>query len=155
MKALFGILVFLMLFASASAQTTAIGLDTTKANSTMARQLTSADTVRALQRLFKKRRIMGGVLVATAGTFFAVGVSDVVENGGNAAFFTGASAYVFVTLVSAIYTAPLYIPGLIIGSKYSRKKEAAVLTQYNTSKTIPDKYKRKLKPGLFKQPTAK
>jgi hypothetical protein len=151
----FYLLALLLLLVPAWAQTaplSSIQADTTLATPS---RLTAADTIRVLQRLFKKRRTIGGALVGTAGAFTAFGLSDVVENGGNAGFFTGGSAYIFVTALAAIYTAPLYIPGLIIRGRYSKKKEAALLAEYRAKRTVPDKYLRKLKPSLFVQSAAK
>ncbi|WP_426061064.1 hypothetical protein [Hymenobacter sp. B1770] len=148
-------LLLLLLVQSASGQVAAPVSSTTDTSLVAAKRLTAADTIRAIHRLFKQRRTVGSVLVVSAGTLVAIGLSDVVESGGNAAFFTGASAYAFVTVLAAIYTAPLYIPGLIIRGQYSKKKEAVLIADYNLKRTIPNKYLRKLKPHFFEKPSVK
>ncbi len=154
MKLLY-LLILLLLVQAVSSQVAAPVSTSVDTSLVAAKPLTAADTIRAIQRLFKKHRTVGTVLLVSAGTLAAISISDVVENGGNAAFFTGASAYIFVTVLAAIYTAPPYIPGLITRGKYSKKKEAVIIADYNLKRLIPKKYLSKLKPRLFKQSTVK
>jgi hypothetical protein len=126
---------------------------TTDTSLVTTKPLTAADTIRAIQRLFKKRRTVGTAFVAAGGTLVVASLSDVDSS--NSAFFTGASAYLIFGTLAAIYTAPLYVPGLIIRGRYSKEKEAALIADYNLKKPIPEKYLSKLKPRLFKQTIAK
>ncbi|GAB3298721.1 hypothetical protein ACFQT0_25315 [Hymenobacter humi] len=151
----FYLLALLLVVVPVTAQAVPVSSIRTDTTLVTPNRLTAADTIWALQRLFKKRRTIGSAFVVTAGALTAYGISDVVENGGNMGFYTGGTAYFFVTALAAIYTAPLYIPGLIMRGRYSKKKEAALLAAYNAKKTVPEKYLRKLKPGLFVQPAVK
>jgi hypothetical protein len=139
---------------SASGQVAVPPSTTTDTSLVTAKRLTAADTIRAIQRLFKKRRTVGTAFVVAGGTLVVASLSD-IDSSSNSAFFTGASAYIIYGTLAAIYTAPLYVPGLILRGRYSKEKEAALIAAYNLKKPIPQKYLSKLKPRLFKQIIAK
>lgn len=141
------LLLFLLLIRSASAQTiTPNNRDSVQASAAVAEIITSADdTIRALHRLYNQRRTGGFVLTTLGGGYFLY-VSVITPF---ALAFGGAG------LVPVVSTA-LIIGGTTTGIsikklvKFSKSREARVVTDYEQNKKLPPEIRRILKPKFFR-----
>lgn len=118
---------------------------------------TSADTVRAIHKLFAKHRRVGGLLtVGAVGTHLALaGISAANEaapasSGGAYGWGIGSFRIGFggFALIYGVVAAPIVGVGIQQLIAYSPRREAKVLAAYETNQQLPAKIKRQLRKHL-------
>jgi len=148
-------LLLLLLAGSASAQT-APDLALAPVAAAPARY-TAADTVRAVHRLFAKRRKLGSILtVGAVGADLALaGVSAAAEDthkssGGGYGWSAAGLQFSFgdFAIIYGVIAAPVMGVGIQQLIAYGPKREAKVLNQYNATGMLPAKIKRQLRRQL-------
>ncbi|MBJ6110680.1 hypothetical protein JAO73_16775 [Hymenobacter sp. BT523] len=153
-------LLLVLLAGSASAQTlapAAAPADTALNTAAAPAGRTAADTVRALHRLFAKRRKVGGILTmgAVAADVVAAGASAAAEGRptssggayglGVGSFNLGFGGFAFIYGVVA---APVMGVGIQQLIAYGPKREAKIVAQYEANRHLPTKIRRQLRPYL-------
>ena len=145
----FKALVFLLLLATtAAAQNAPIAKTDTNSEARAPHQFTSADTLQALQQLFKNRRTRGAFLLG--GTGAVVVASNIVLNNESGIPSSDASSNVIVASgIALLYSAPLWVIGTSQLVRFSKKREQTVIEAFVTKYTLPSKIQRRLTPGLL------
>ncbi|UOQ97362.1 hypothetical protein MUN81_19260 [Hymenobacter sp. 5317J-9] len=150
--------------ASASAQTlpsTSTAADSALTVAPAPAGRTAADTVRALHRLFAKRRKVGNVLTigAVAADLTAAGVSAAAEERSQRTASTGSSGYGWgpgpftigfggYAVIYGVIAAPVMGVGIQQLIAYGPKREAKIVAQYEANRQLPAKIRRQLRPYL-------
>lgn len=147
MKLKIVIAIVLLFTLTANAQNASPNADSARiANAPMV--FTRADTVRALQQLFKNRRTRGALLLG--GTGAAVVASNIILNNESGIPSSDARSNVVVASgIALLYTSPLWVVGTSQLVRFDKKKEKAIIDEFMTKHTLTHKIQRRLKPGLF------
>ena len=147
----------LMLAGSVSAQTpaTAPATGTTPPAAALApAPYTTADTVRAIHRLFAKRRKVGNLLTlgAVGADLAAAGISAASEgapksSGGAYGWSAGGIHFGFggFAAIYGIAVAPVMGVGIQQLIAYGPRREAKILARYNATGELPAKIKRQVR----------
>ncbi|WP_426061063.1 hypothetical protein [Hymenobacter sp. B1770] len=140
---------FLMLLATTAAGQNAAAPEHGANSAAIAtRQLTPADTVRALHELFKSRRTRGALLLGGTGAVVLAG-NIVLHNDPGFPSSDKTNDAVVASSIALLYAAPLWVVGTSQLMRFSKKKEAAIINGFTTKHTLPNKIQRRLKPSLF------
>jgi len=143
----FAIVIVLLFAFTANAQKSSPNTDLAKTG-IVPLQFSHADTVRALQRLFKNRRTRGALLLG--GTGALVVASNVALNNESGIPSSDVSSNLIVASgIALLYTTPIWVVGTSQLVRFSQKKEKAIIDKFMTKHTLPRKIQRRLKPSLF------
>ena len=116
-------------------------------------QQASADTVRALQKLFNNRRTRGGVLLGVTGG--AIVTANVVVSSDLGLVIDAEDGALLATGIALLYTAPLWVVGISQRVRFIRRKEQQVIDEFRAAHVLPRKILKRLKPALFTHPSRK
>ena len=133
----FAIVPALLFSLTANAQKTTSNVDSAKAV-VVPMQFTHTDTVRALHNLFKSRRSTGSWLVGGS-TFFTTltGIGTLADNNGKNCGGYFCPDAIGSALIIGIGTAPAWIPGSISLIRFNKKREKAVIEEYEKTQILP------------------
>lgn len=112
------------------------------------KQFTSADTVRALHKLFKSRRTRGSVLLGITGAGVIAG-NIALSNDPGSTSYSNTDEVVVGTGILLLYASPLWVVGTSMLVRFSQKRERMVTNEFIAKHTLPHKIQRRLKPSLF------
>ncbi|WP_157780867.1 hypothetical protein [Hymenobacter sedentarius] len=118
-------------------------------------QLTAADTVKALHRMFTNRRVGGGLLVVLGGiAVVATPLVYVATAGPSTSTYGNLPDAVSGMQLGFVLAAPITALGIYQLSRNFKDREAEVIINYTEKHILPPKIKRKLSPNLFLPPNS-
>jgi len=147
------LLVLLLLAASLSAQNIIPTGNSTATDLLPVVQSQRADTTQAIRRLFQNRR-RGGRFFAVysglgVGAISYAAAQPVTESATTWLPYTAANKRQVVTILT-VETLPLLVVGIEKLSRFSRKKEEALIRRYEAGEPLAPAIRRRLRPKYFR-----
>lgn len=143
----FAIAIALLFTITAHAQKTSPSVDSGRATHAPT-QFSQADTVRALQQLFRSRRTRGTLLLGGTGALVVAG-NVALSNESGIPASDALSNLVVASGIVLLYSAPIWVAGTSQLVRFSKEKEKVIMAEFVTSHTLPRKIRHRLKPRLF------